>query len=355
MSKSLGNSPDPIELIEKYGADGTRVGMLFSAPAGNDLLFDENLCEQGRNFSNKIWNAFRFLTMNMNEGETYTPSAEIDPDNIADKWMMGRIRSTLREMEEDFSSYRLNEALKKIYSLVWDDFCDWYIEACKAEQYDENMPKEKLERALGFFEILMKMLHPFMPFITEEIWQRIRERSDEEALTISSWPKPTGEDFTESVGLFKMIQEQISAVRNIQAEMNLAPRAELDLIIKPKASSLEEAIESASWVYKKLLPVKSFTVSSSAGKPKASAASVVSGTEIYIPIEGLIDLDKERERIQKEIDRLQGFLKGIEKKLSNEQFVSNAPEAVVEKERRKKADTESSLQKLQDQLEEFGQ
>ena len=355
MSKSLGNSPDPIELIEKYGADGTRVGMLFSSPAGNDLLFDENLCEQGRNFSNKIWNAFRFLTMNMDEGESYTPSSEIDPENIADKWMMGRIQSTLKEMEEDFSNYRLNEALKKIYSLVWDDFCDWYIEVCKADQYGENIPKEKLERALGFFEILMKMLHPFMPFITEEIWQRIRERSAEEALTISPWPEQSDEDFAESVSIFRMVQEQISAIRNIQAEMNLAPKADLDLIIKPKSESAVDAIESASWIYRKLLPVKSFTVDATASKPQASAASVVSGTEIYIPLEGLIDLDKERERIQKEIDRLQGFLKGIEKKLSNEQFVSNAPEEVVDKERRKKADTESSLQKLQDQLEELSQ
>jgi valyl-tRNA synthetase len=151
-----------------------------------------------------------------------------------------------------------------------------------------------------------------------------------------------------------MIQEQISAIRNIQAEMNLAPKADLDLIIKPKSAASVDAIESASWVYRKLLPVKSFTVDPSAAKPQASAASVVSGTEIYIPLEGLIDLGKERERIQKEIDRLQGFLKGIEKKLSNEQFVSNAPETVVEKERRKKADTESSLKKLQDQLAEFG-
>ncbi|PWN06431.1 valine--tRNA ligase [Rhodohalobacter mucosus] len=353
MSKSLGNSPDPIELIQKYGADGTRTGMLFSAPAGNDLLFDENLCEQGRNFSNKIWNAFRFLTMNMDEGVSYTPTSDIDPENIADKWMMGRIQAALSGMEEDFGNYRLNEALKKIYSLVWDDFCDWYIEVCKADQYGENMPKEKLERALGIFEILMKMLHPFMPFITEEIWQRISPRSADEALTISPWPEQPDGDYSDSVAIFATIQEQISAVRNIQAEMNLAPKTELELIIKPKDASLGTGIQAASWVYKKLLPLKSFTVEPSAEKPKASAAAVIGGSEIYIPLEGLIDLDKERSRINKEIERLEGFLKGIEKKLSNEQFVNNAPEAVVEKERMKKSDTETSLQKLRAQLDEF--
>lgn len=353
MSKSLGNSPDPIELMQQYGADGTRVGMLFASPAGNDLLFDIALCEQGRNFSNKIWNAFRFLTMNMDENETYTPTTEINPDNLADKWMMGRIQSTLAEMNKDFDNFRLNDALKKIYSLVWDDFCDWYIEVCKADQPGENMPKENLERALGFFEILMKMLHPFMPFITEEIWQQIRERSKDEALTISPWPDTTGETFDESVTLFKTVQSQISAIRNIQAEMNVSPKAELNIFIKPKNQSLSEDLSSAEWIYRKLLAVGSITFDVNSEKPEASAASVVDGSEIYIPLEGLIDLEKERERIQKEIDRTEGFLKSVEKKLANEQFVQNAPDVVVDKERKKKSDAESNLEKLRKQLTEF--
>lgn len=353
MSKSLGNSPDPIELMQQYGADGTRVGMLFASPAGNDLLFDIALCEQGRNFSNKIWNAFRFLTMNMDEHETYTPTIKIDSENLADKWMMGRIQSTLAEMNKDFDNFRLNDALKKIYSLVWDDFCDWYIEVCKADQAGENMHKENLERALGFFEILMKMLHPFMPFITEEIWQQIQERSEDEALTISPWPEITGETFDESVTLFKTVQSQVSAIRNIQAEMNVSPKAELNIFIKPKSKSLSEDLSTAEWIYRKLLAVDSITFDVNSEKPEASAASVVDGSEIYIPLEGLIDLEKERERIQKEIDRTEGFLKSVEKKLANEQFVKNAPDAVVEKERKKKADAESNLDKLRKQLEEF--
>ncbi|WP_234570922.1 valine--tRNA ligase [Rhodohalobacter sp. 614A] len=353
MSKSLGNSPDPIKLMQKYGADGTRVGMLFASPAGNDLLFDVALCEQGRNFSNKIWNAFRFLTMNMDENENYQPTTEIDPDNLADKWMMGRIQTTLAEMNKDFDNFRLNDALKKIYSLVWDDFCDWYIEVCKADQAGQNIPKENLERALGFFEILMKMLHPFMPFITEEIWQQIQDRAEDEALTISSWPEISGQTFDESVSLFNTVQSQISAIRNIQAEMNVSPKAELKIFIKPKNKSLSDELSSAEWIYRKLLTIDSITFDVDTEKPEASAASVVDGSEIYIPLEGLIDLEKERERIQKEIDRVEGFLKSVEKKLANEQFVKNAPDAVVEKERKKKSDAESNLEKLQKQLTEF--
>lgn len=353
MSKSLGNSPDPLKLIEKYGADGTRAGMLFSSPAGNDLLFDENLCEQGRNFSTKIWNAYRFLTLNMSEGESYVPNHFINPDNVADRWMAGRIQSTLIEMEDDFEKYRLNEALKKIYSLIWDDFCDWYIEVSKSENPGEKMPKENLERALGFFETLMKMLHPFMPFITEEIWHRINKRSKEEAITISLWPKLDGDTYTDSVNLFRIVQEQISSIRNIQSEMNLAPRTPLQIIIKPEHAELATQLNSVKWVYERLLPVEAISFNSDAIKPKASAASVVGETEIYIPLKGLIDLEKERERIEKEIHNIEGYLKGLHNKLSNKKFVENAPTEVVEGERQKLATAESNLKKLEIQLEEL--
>ncbi|MEX0646780.1 MAG: valine--tRNA ligase [Balneolaceae bacterium] len=354
MSKSLGNSPDPIRLMEQYGADGTRVGMLFASPAGNDLLFDEALCEQGRNFSNKIWNAFRFLMMNTDSSETCRPTLEIDPENLADRWMLARIRKTLDEVEKDFENYRLNEALKKIYSLAWDDFCDWYIELCKADSPGENIPKEKLERAFGFFEVLMKMLHPFMPFITEEIWQRIQDRSDDEALTISRWPDLPGTPDTVSVELFTKIQHQITAVRNIQAEMNLSPKAGLSIYIKPKNEEFISDLTSAEWIYRKLLPIDSLVFDADAQKPKAAASAVVNGNEIYIPLEGLIDIDKEKERIQKEISRTEGFLKGVKGKLANEKFTANAPGDVVERERQKKADAESNLEKLKTLLREFG-
>jgi len=215
------------------------------------------------------------------------------------------------------------------------------------------MPKEKLERALGFFEVLMKMLHPFMPFITEEIWQQISQRSTNEALTISRWPEIAGAADEDSVKLFGTVQSHISAIRNIQAEMYLAPKAELTIIIKPKSEKLGKELLSSEWIYRKLLPVGSITCDAEAEKPKASAAAVVDGSEIFIPLEGLIDLDKERERIQKEIDRLTGFMKSVDGKLGNKGFVENAPAEVVEKERRKKADAEESIGKLKTQLAEL--
>jgi len=354
MSKSLGNSPDPLELIENYGADGTRVGMLFASPAGNDLLFDEGLCEQGRNFSNKIWNAFRFLSMNKDEDVAYTPTLQLDAENLADRWMMSRIQSTMTEVERDFESYRLNEALKKLYSLVWDDFCDWYIEVSKSDKPGENMPKENLERALGLFELLMKLLHPFMPFITEEIWQRIQPRTSDEALTISPWPELEGKADMEAVALFSQIQEHISAVRNIQAEMGLSPKTELDIRIKPASAEDAEKLKAERWIYHKFLSISDLVFNPDIQKPKASASALVKGTELFVPLEGLIDLEKEKDRIRKEIKKTEGFLKSVEGKLANEKFVENAPDEVVEKERQKKADALSDIEKLQKSLDNLG-
>jgi valyl-tRNA synthetase len=355
MSKSLGNSPDPLKLISQYGADGTRVGMLFSSPAGNDLLFDVALCEQGRNFSNKIWNAFRFLAMNMQEDREYTPHLELDELNLADKWMMGRLHQTIHEMNQDFERYRLNDALQKIYSLIWDDFCDWYIEVIKADEPGSAIPKEKLELALGFFEQLLKLLHPFMPFISEEIWQRIRSRTPDEAIIISKWPET---DFNQtdqqSLELFTTVQNMVSSIRNIQAEMGLSPKASLNLFIKPKSNALISRLKDAGWIFRKLLSVETITVDIELEKPPASASAVIDGSELYIPLEGLIDIEKEKKRIRKEIENTLGFLKSVEKKLSNPQFVENAPDAVVEKERQKKQDADSKLEKLKAQLAEFG-
>ncbi len=351
MSKSLGNSPDPLGLIQQYGADGTRVGMLFASPAGNDLLFDEGLCEQGRNFSNKIWNAFRFLSMNKEDGVEYTPTLELDNESLADRWMISRIQSTMAGVENDFESYRLNEALKKLYSLVWDDFCDWYIEVSKSDTPGENMSKENLERALGLFELLMKLLHPFMPFITEEIWQRIQPRTENEALTISRWPTLEGKPDIHALDLFEQIQEQVSAIRNIQSEMGLSPREELEILVKPSNQSEANKLKSESWIYHKFLSISKITFSSDIEKPKASASALVKGTELFIPLEGLIDLEKEQLRIQKEIKKAEGFLKSVEGKLSNEKFVENAPDEVVERERQKMADAQSDIKLLRQTLE----
>ncbi len=354
MSKSLGNSPDPIRLMEEYGTDGVRVGMLFSSPAGNDLLFEEQLCEQGRNFANKIWNAFRFLSMNRTEETQLKDSLEIDEDNLVDRWMFSRLHETIDAINKDMENFRINEALHKIYSLIWDDFCDWYIELIKADEQGASIPEDRLSRGFNFFEQLMKLLHPFMPFITEEIWQLIRDRDTEEAMIVASWPEFEESSVSESdQALFESIQKMISAIRNIRAEFNLNPNDDIDLLIKAKNEETANALNNNEWIFRKLQSIDSFEVSADLEKPETSASAVIEGTELFVPLEGLIDLDKERKRIQKEIDRLEGFLKSIEGKLNNDGFVNNAPEDVVQKERDKKEDTETNLEKLREILEEL--
>ncbi|MEX2363875.1 MAG: valine--tRNA ligase, partial [Balneolaceae bacterium] len=354
MSKSLGNSPEPLELIKKYGADGIRMGMLFATPAGNDLPFDENLCEQGRNFSNKIWNAFRFLTMNMEEGVEYKPTLKINKEDLSDRWMAAKIQETIKGVNTDFDAYKLNDALKKVYSLIWDDFCDWYIELAKPDTYGDKIAVEKMNTALGFFEQLMKMLHPFMPFISEEIWQHIQDRKPEEALLISEWPEVDATLINPyDINLFGDLQQVISALRNIRAEVNVSHKEELDVFIKTKDSDFANQLLENRRVLEKLQSLKSLKISTEVEKPKVYSSAMVEGNEIYVPLEGLVDFEKERERIQKEIERLEGFLKGIEGKLSNTGFVNNAPANVVEMEEKKKSDTQESLAKLREQLKDF--
>lgn len=354
MSKSLGNSPDPLDLIAQFGADGTRVGMLFSAPAGNDLLFDEALCEQGRNFSNKIWNAFRFLTMNMEEGVSYTPKLSISSDSLVDKWILSRLNRTITEMNDDFDGYRLNDALQKIYSLIWDDFCDWYIELIKSDIPGEKVPKEKLEGALGLFAEMMKLLHPFMPFISEEVWQYIGERSPENALVVTEWPTVSGNFINDRVETeFELSKQIVSALRNIRAESNLSPVAPLNLIIRAKDDASASMLNSNIVIISKLQKLSEITVSKNAEKTGLCASAMVSGNEIFIPLEGMIDLDKERDRIIKEIQRLEGFRQSVESKLANENFVSRAPADVVENEKNKARDATENLEKLRVQLTEL--
>ncbi len=351
MSKSLGNSPDPLELISEYGADGVRMGMLFSTPAGNDLPFDSKICEQGSKFSNKIWNAFRFLTMNMEEDVEYEPTTDIDTENLVDRWMMSRIHQTIKEVEEDFQNYKLNDALKKVYSLIWDDFCDWYIELAKPANYGDKFDKERLNVALGMFEQLMKLLHPFMPFISEEIWQHIDERSSKEALCISDWPNYDADKVSvEDVELFESMQEMVSALRNIRSEMGVSPKQDIEVLIK---SVNADKIEANEWIIRKLQVIKSLFISTDLEKPKACASALVGNDEIYVQMFGLVDVDKEIERIKKEMERVEGFLKSVNGKLNNSSFVDNAPDAVVQNERNKKRDGEANLEKLKEQLKDF--
>ena len=353
MSKSLGNSPDPLELIRTYGADGVRMGMLFATPAGNDLPFDQMICEQGKKFSNKVWNAFRFLTMNMQEDIDYTPTLSFDKENLADRWMMARIHQTIKAVDKDFADYKLNDALKKVYSLIWDDFCDWYIELAKPE-YGEPFDPLKMNVALGFFEELMKLLHPFMPFISEEIWQFINERSTDDSLCITKWPQyNVALENNADIEHFELFKSMISSIRNIRAEMQLSPKAELEVLVKTVSDDVSTIFNDDLWILTQLQSLQSVKIGASIVKPKASASAIISGNELYIPLAGLIDVEKEIERIKKEINRIEGFLKGVNGKLSNTNFVDNAPEAVVENEQNKKRDGEANLAKLREQLKDF--
>jgi len=353
MSKSLGNSPDPLKLIDTYGADGVRVGMLFSSPAGNDLLFEESLCEQGRNFANKIWNAFRFLAMNMEEGVNYRPP-QAEPADLEDRWILSRIHATIKDVNQQFASFRLNDALRKIYALIWDDFCDWYIEVIKPAEPDQSIPREKLARTLQLFEILLKLLHPFMPFITEEIWQQMARRDDTEALIISTWPEidETLID-TKSEKAFILIQQLISNMRNIRAEMNISPNTAIDVRIKTPDTKTTDLLKTNVALFNKLQSIEHITIGTEVEKPEASTSAVVSGCELYIPLEGLIDIKKEKKRLQNEIRRLEGFLETIDNKLSNNQFIEKAPHEIVQRERDKKEDTEISLKKLKEILSDL--
>ncbi len=354
MSKSLGNSPDPLNLIDQYGADGVRAGMLFSSPAGNDLLFEEQLCEQGRNFANKIWNAFRFLSINRSGDTEFTDMLQVDEDNLADRWMLARLHQTIESVNKNMDAFRINDALRDIYSLIWDDFCDWYIELIKSDERGANIPPERLAVGFNFFEALMKLLHPFMPFLTEEIWQRIRNRDTEEAMIVASWPELDPSLIAEQdLESFNTIQKMISAIRNIRAEFNVPPTADLDILIKAGDARKANVLEENEWIFRKLQHVDSFKAGIDLSKPVTAASAVIEGSELYVPLEGVIDLDKERERIEKEINRLEGFLQSVEGKLNNKQFIDNAPEEVVQREHDKQADTVGSIKKLREILSDI--
>jgi valyl-tRNA synthetase len=347
MSKSLGNSPDPLDVIKYYGADALRFTILYLAPLGQDVLFSVDKCDFGRNFANKIWNAGRFLLMNI---ENIPVREELKDKHIdfADEWILSQFNHTLALLNDAYENFEVNNATKIIYSFVWNDFCDWYVEMAKNRLYsdDDEIKSAVLSRALLIFEGLLKIVHPFMPFITEELWQLINERKEGESISTSAYPqldnaliKPKAECEMETV------QSIVTAVRNIRGEMSIPPGKKINLCIK----SSEVSAHQIDYI-KKLGKIDKISVGAEVEKPKASASVIVKNMELYIPLEGLIDLDKEKERLEKEIKWLEGSLIGIEKKLSNEKFVSNAPKEIVEKEKAKQKDWTENLNKLKEIL-----
>ena len=341
MSKSLGNSPDPIELIEKFGADGVRMGMMLSAPAGNDILFDESLCEQGRNFNNKIWNAFR-LVKGWNTEEAEQPAG----NKIAVKWFEAKLKETNAEVDDLFRKYRISEALMAVYRLFWDEFSSWYLEMIKPE-YQKPLDKDTYDATLRFFEVLLKMLHPFMPFITEELWQNIYERRDGDSimrdkLELSS---PSADE-TALISDVEKLKTIIGGVRTIRNQKNISPREALSLQIVGS-----NALEQYNSVLFKMANLDAIDV---VAEKKGTVSSFMVGTAEYaVPLGDKIDVSVEIEKIETQLKHLESFLAGINKKLSNEKFVANAPEAVVALERKKKSDSEEKIAALKETLAEL--
>ena len=341
MSKSLGNSPDPIMLIEKYGADGVRMGMMLSAPAGNDILFDETLCEQGRNFNNKIWNAFRLV-----QGWETTDAEQPLANKIAVEWFDAKLKEVNAEMNEQFKSYRISEALMTVYRLFWDEFSSWYLEMIKPE-YGKPIDKLTYEATLKFFNSLLKMLHPFMPFITEELWQHIYERKDNESIMRDELKLDApSKDELNLIEAIEQVKAIVSGVRTVRNQKNIAPKVELDLNVIGQNN-----YEAYNSVIIKMANLKAIEVVT---EKSGDASGFMVGTDSFaVPVGDLIDVAAEIEKQEKELKHLEGFLIGIKKKLSNEKFVANAPEAVIERERKKQSDSEEKIAALKASLEEL--
>jgi len=334
MSKSLGNSPDPIELIEKYGADGVRVGILLSSAAGNDLLFDEDLMLQGRNFATKIWNAFRLIQGWKKEDK---PANEADVQTI--EWFGNQMNKTIAEINDQFSKFRISDALHLIYKLIWDDFCAWYLEAIKPN-YGEGISQEVYDKTIVYFEELMRLLHPFMPFLTEELYQAISERITEEALVIAQQKK--AEPFSEeNIKAFETAKELISGVRNYRQSKGISPREAVELFTNAVAFENEAVV-------KKLANISEINFGNKTDKP--SFTFLVGATEVSIPLSENLDLGEEKAKTEEELKYLKGFLISVEKKLSNEKFVAGAPAQVVENERKKQKDAQDKIAILEEKL-----
>ncbi len=339
MSKSLGNSPDPIELIEKYGADGVRMGMLLASPAGNDLPFDESYCEQGRNFSNKIWNALRLIKSQQVEDLPQSETAR-----LATEWFKEKINQTLILLEDDFAKYRLSEALMRVYKFIWDDFCSWYLELIKPA-YQQPMDRKTYEDVLDIFECLMKILHPFMPFVTEEIYHLIRDRKEKDFIMLAEMPK--AEKFEENLlNEFEFVQEFVSCIRTIRNEKNIAQKNPL----KAYFTQTEQAfiVTKYSSVISKLCNLEE--LSACEQKVEKSIAKMVRTMEVFVPFADNINKEEEIKKINEEIKYFEGFKASVEKKLSNESFVNKAPQKVVDIEKKKLSDAEQKLNTLREQL-----
>ncbi len=338
MSKSLGNSPDPLDLIEQFGADGVRVGLLLSASAGNDIMFEEELCNQGRSFSNKIWNAFRLIK----GWEVSDTIPQPESSKVAIEWYEAKLQQTLLEIEDHFEKYRISDALMSTYKLVWDDFCSWFLEIIKPA-YQQPIDKLTFDSAINMFESNLKLLHPFMPFLTEEIWHLIEQRTAETALIISTWPETKSYD-KEIISDFDNITEVVSGVRTIRKDKNIAFKDAIEL----RVVNNENLSSNMDSVLTKLGNISDLKYISE--KIEGALSFRFKSNEYFIPITGAIDVEQEIEKLTEELKYVKGFLKSVQGKLSNEKFVNGAPEKVLEIERKKEADALAKMTTIEQSL-----
>lgn len=340
MSKSLGNSPDPLELIDKYGADGVRVGMMLCSPAGNDLMFDESYCEQGRNFANKVWNAFR-LIRGFEVGSNPQPASS----KAAIEWFENKFYEQVEIINDHYAKYRMSDALMSTYKLVWDDFCAWYLEAIKPEFVDgKALPIDKLtyEATINFLESLLKIMHPWMPFITEEIWHLIKERTSTDAIIVAPWPKikPANDVLLKE---FEVVKEVVTQVRGIRQQKQISPKEKLEVIEKSNAgrSKFDEVVV-------KLANLSAFKYTTE--KVDGAFSFMILSTEFFVPLSKNLDVEEEKARLKKELEYNQGFLKSVQVKLANEKFVANAKPELIALERKKESDALSKISAIEEQL-----
>ncbi len=351
MSKSLGNSPDPLDLIAKYGADSVRVAMMLCSSAGNDIIWDESLIEQGRNFGNKIWNSFRLIRM-WDDGGSGAGAEQNEAAKMAVEWFGARLAAAVAEIDEHFAAFRISDALMTLYRLFWEDFSGWYLEMVKPA-YGTPMDRTTYRATIGFFERLLQQLHPYMPFITEEIWHYIAERGPRESIMVSRYaPLAVTEAGSRLVERFELVKEVVGGIRNVRKTKNIAQKEPLELVYAEDENypAEFEAVVAKMGNLSGVTPL-----AAGAGKPAGAASFLVKTTEYFIPLGGMVDAGAERERIAKELEYARGFLASVMKKLSNERFVQNAPEQVIANERAKQADAEAKIRALEAQFEALGE
>jgi valyl-tRNA synthetase len=340
MSKSLGNSPDPIDLIDRFGADGVRMGLMLSAPAGNDIPFDEAICEQGRNFNNKIWNAFR-PTKSWNVSDSIE---QPESSKLAIEWFNNILARTANEMNDLMSKYRISEALMSVYKLFWDEFASWYLEIIKPA-YGQPIDSKTYNSTLEFFEKLLLLIHPFMPFITEELWQNVKERKAGESIMNESILDLSAAKFDETfINSFEACKDLVSSIRTVRNQKNIGPREPLTIEVIGS-----NPIENLNPITRKIACLDDIVIQET--KSEGTVSIMVGTTEFALRIGNLIDVEAEIAKIKAELAHLEGFLKGVNAKLSNERFVANAPAAVVETERKKQSDATQKIATLNETLQ----